>query len=116
MQARLPLPLPAWSLTCPDRRRRMEQRPQGVAGLLAFAFFQRLQAAIIAGALLVTGLALLLLPAARIRRGLRRRPEPHARRRSGGSRMAGQPARTRARLPAMSAALLQRQLRTAAPG
>jgi Domain of unknown function (DUF4126) len=65
----------------------------GVAGLVAFAVFHPVQAAIIAGAVLVIGLALVSLLAARIRRGLRRRREARAGRRSDGSRMAGQSAR-----------------------
>lgn len=64
----------------------------GVAGLVAFAVFHPVQAAIIAGVLLVIGVTLLCLLAARIRRGLRRRREARARRHSDG-RMAGQPTR-----------------------
>jgi Kef-type K+ transport system membrane component KefB len=65
----------------------------GVAALVAYAVFHPVQAAIIAGVLLVTGLTLLLLLAARIPRGLCRRRDARARRRSSDTSVADQPTR-----------------------
>jgi len=56
----------------------------GVAGLVSFAVFHPLAAAIIAAAALATGLVLFALLASRIRRAWRRRREARLQRRSGG--------------------------------
>jgi Domain of unknown function (DUF4126) len=63
----------------------------GVAGLVSFAVFHPLAAAIITAVILAIGLALLALLASRIRRGWRRRREARLRRRSSGGRAARTP-------------------------
>jgi hypothetical protein len=64
----------------------------GVAGLVTYAVFHPVQAAVIAGLLLLAGIALALLLAARIRRALLRRMQSR-RRRSDNRRLAGQSSR-----------------------
>ena len=58
----------------------------GVAGLVSFAVFHPVAAAIVTAAVLAAGAALLVLLAARIRRGWQRRREARLRRRSPGDR------------------------------
>jgi len=63
----------------------------GVAGLVSFAVFHPVAAAIVAAVLLAAGLALFALLASRIRRGWRRRRDARLRPSSGGH-VAGAPA------------------------
>ena len=56
----------------------------GVAGLVSFAVFHPVAAAIVAAVVLAVGIALFALLASRIRRGWRRRREARRRRSSGG--------------------------------
>jgi len=63
----------------------------GVGGLMSFAVFHPLAAAIIAAVALAVGIVLLALLAARIRRGWRRRREARLRRRSAAGQEAGAP-------------------------
>ena len=63
----------------------------GVAGLVSFAVFHPVAAAIVAAVLLAAGLALFSLLASRIRRGWRRRGDARLRRRSSGGRITGVP-------------------------
>jgi hypothetical protein len=63
----------------------------GVAGLVAFAVFHPVVAAIVTAVVLAVGIALFALLAARIRRGWRRRREARLKRRSSGGRAAGAP-------------------------
>ena len=64
----------------------------GAGGLVCFAVFHPLPAAIVAGVLLTAGIVLFALLAARIRRGWQRRREARLRRRSPGRRDAVTPA------------------------
>ncbi|WP_326697062.1 DUF4126 domain-containing protein [Streptomyces sp. NBC_01754] len=57
----------------------------GVAGLLTFAVFHPVAAAVIAGSLLVLGIVAVLFLASRIRRFLRRRAERRAEKRPAGT-------------------------------
>ena len=63
----------------------------GVAGLVSFAVFHPVAAAMIAAVALAAGIALFALLASRIRQGWRRRRDACPRRRSSGGRMAGVP-------------------------
>jgi hypothetical protein len=63
----------------------------GVAGLVSFAVFHPVSAAIVAAVVLAAGIALLALLAARIRRAWHRRRDARLQRRSSGGRMAGIP-------------------------
>ena len=63
----------------------------GVAGLVSFAIFHPVTAAIVAAVVLAAGIALLALLASRIRRGWHRRRDAQLRRRSSGGRIAGVP-------------------------
>jgi Domain of unknown function (DUF4126) len=60
----------------------------GVGGLVSFAVFHPVPAAIIAAVLLAVGVALFALLASRIRRGWRRRRDARLRQRSAGGRRA----------------------------
>ena len=60
----------------------------GVAGLVSFAVFHPVQAAVIAAVALAAGVALFALLASRIRRGWQRRRDARLRRSSGGRRRA----------------------------
>ncbi|MEV7086596.1 DUF4126 domain-containing protein [Streptomyces sp. NPDC093085] len=61
----------------------------GVAGIVVFALFHPVAAMVIAGSLLVAGVAVVLFLAGRIRRFLRRRKERRERRAGGGTGVAG---------------------------
>jgi hypothetical protein len=63
----------------------------GVAGLVSFAVFHPVAAAVITAVLLAISIALLALLASRIRRGWQRRREARLRRRSSGGRQARTP-------------------------
>jgi hypothetical protein len=63
----------------------------GVAGLVSFAVFHPLAAAIVAAVILAAGIALFALLASRIRRAWQRRREARRRRRSAGGRGARAP-------------------------
>lgn len=63
----------------------------GVAGLVSFAVFHPIAAAILAGVVLAIGIALLALLASRIRRGWRRRRDARQQRRASRGRTAGVP-------------------------
>ena len=63
----------------------------GVAGLVSFAVFHPVTAAIAAAVVLAAGIALFALLASRIRRAWRRRRDARLRRRSPGGRLAGVP-------------------------
>jgi Domain of unknown function (DUF4126) len=63
----------------------------GVAGLVSFAVFHPVTAAMIAAVVLAAGIALFALLASRIRRGWHRRRDARLRQRSPGGRMAGVP-------------------------
>jgi hypothetical protein len=63
----------------------------GVAGLVSFAMFHPLAAAIVAAVVLAIGITLFALLASRIRRAWQRRREARRRRRSSGSRNARAP-------------------------
>ena len=63
----------------------------GVAGLVSFAVFHPVTAAIAAAVVLAAGIALFALLASRIRRAWRRRRDARLQRRSSGGRMAGVP-------------------------
>jgi hypothetical protein len=65
----------------------------GVAGIVSFAVFHPVEAAVIAAAALAIGLVLVAFLASRIRRAWRRRRELRMRRRSASDRLARQPAR-----------------------
>jgi Domain of unknown function (DUF4126) len=65
----------------------------GVGGLVAFAVFHPVQAAIIAGVVLVAGVGLLVLLTGHIRRSLRRRRARRSGRRTGRGAPSRQPAR-----------------------
>jgi hypothetical protein len=65
----------------------------GVAGLVSFAVFHPVAAAIVAAVVLAIGIALFALLASRIRRAWRRRRDARLRRRSGGGRTAEVPSR-----------------------
>ena len=64
----------------------------GVAGLVLFAVFQPVAAAIVAAVVLAVSIALFALLASRIRRGWHRRRDTRLRRRSSGDRLAAVPA------------------------
>jgi hypothetical protein len=63
----------------------------GVAGIVAFAVFHPVAAAVVAAVALAAGVFLFALLASRIRRGWRRRRDARLRRRSSGGRKAGAP-------------------------
>jgi len=63
----------------------------GVAGIVSFAVFHPVEAAVIAAALLAAGLVLLAFLASRIRRAWRHRRETRMRGRSAADRLARQP-------------------------
>jgi hypothetical protein len=63
----------------------------GVAGLVSFAVFHPVDAAVVAAVLLGVGIVLFALLASRIRQGWRRRREARLRRRSVGARKASAP-------------------------
>ena len=63
----------------------------GVAGLVSFAVFHPVTAAIVAAVVLAAGIVLFALLASRIRRGWRRRRDARLRRRSPNDRLAGIP-------------------------
>jgi Domain of unknown function (DUF4126) len=65
----------------------------GVAGIVSFAVFHPVEAAVIAAVTLAIGLVLLSFLASRIRRAWRRRREIRTRRRAAGDRLARQPTR-----------------------
>jgi uncharacterized protein DUF4126 len=65
----------------------------GVAGIVSFAVFHPVEAAVIAAAALAIGLVLVAVLASRIRRAWRRRRELRMRRTSASDRLARQPAR-----------------------
>jgi Domain of unknown function (DUF4126) len=61
----------------------------GVAGLVSFAVFHPVAAAMVAAVVLAVGIALFVLLASRIRRAWHRRRDARVRRRSPGGRLAG---------------------------
>ena len=63
----------------------------GVAGLVSFAVFHPVTAAMVAAVVLAVGIALCVLLASRIRRVWHRRRDARLRRRSSGGRLAGVP-------------------------
>src|SRR5215467_96923 len=63
----------------------------GVAGLVSFAVFHPVTAAIVAAVVLAAGIVLFALLASRIRRAWHRRRDARLRRRSSGGRIAGVP-------------------------
>jgi Domain of unknown function (DUF4126) len=63
----------------------------GMAGLVSFAVFHPVAAAIVAAVVLAAGIALFALPASWIRRGWHRRRDARLRRRSSGGHVAGAP-------------------------
>jgi hypothetical protein len=67
----------------------------GVAGLVSFAVFHPVPAAVIAAVVLAAGIALFVLLASRIRRSWRRRRDARLRRRSSAEWLDGQPSALR---------------------
>jgi hypothetical protein len=64
----------------------------GVVGLVSYAVFHPVAAAIVAAVALAVGIALCTLLASRIRRSWQRRRDARLRQRSAGGRLAGVPA------------------------